>query len=262
MPNAARSYRHWRDEKASAAAPAHLTPFGFKLVGSMSMATGKFESEEIDVFLKYLETHSVCVDIGANIGLYTCLAAARGKKVIAVEPLARNLELLYRNLILNHFEGVEVYPLGLSSKVGIQRLFGSGTGASFIAGWSGSSENWYRDVPVNTLDLILNTRVSGQPLLIKVDVEGFEMELLKGATQTLRSYPKPVWLVEINLNEHFPSGLNDRFVQTFESFWQAGYESRVAAREERLIKPSDVFRWVVRGSPDFGSHNYLFTQPQ
>jgi FkbM family methyltransferase len=257
LPELGHAYRHLRDKRA-AAAPLVDTPFGFKLTGNRLMADGKFEREEIDIFLKYLAKASVCIDIGANIGLYTCLAAARHKKVIVIEPLYLNLEVLYRNLVGNSLLDVEVFPIGLSTSAGIKRLYGNNTGASFLPGWAGAPDKWYEVVPVNTLDLIVNTRFDGQPLLIKIDVEGFEYDVLEGATHTLGLSPRPAWLVEVDLGGNFPGGRNDNFHRTFELFWQRGYEARTANREELLIRPSDVERWLRQGRVDFGSHNYIF----
>jgi len=257
IPGIGYVYRRLRDERSTLLDPMP-TPFGFKLAGNPSMADGSFEEEEIGVFQKYLEQASTFIDIGANIGLYTCLAATRGKPVIAVEPLASNLRLLYKNLVCNGLLDVQVFPLGLSSKAGVERLFGGGTGASLLPGWAGASDKWYEAVPVSTLDIITNARFDGQSLFIKMDVEGFEAEVLKGAQHTLGLTPKPTWLVEICLDEHFPGGLNDKFCETFQVLWRYGYQARVANDEERPVHPSDVSRWAKQGHVDFGSHNYLF----
>ena len=257
LPSIGRAYRSIRDESAAMAPPVP-TPFGFKLAGNVAMAAGVFETEEIEVFLRLLQKASTCIDIGANIGLYTCLAAAQGKHVVAIEPLSVNLTALYRNLLCNSFLDIEVFPVGLSGKAGIKRLFGGNTGASFVPGWAGASDKRNELVPVSTLDLIVQTRFDGQALLIKMDVEGFEYEVLLGAEHTLGLSPRPMWLVEICLSEHFPDGLNDKFYNTFDAFWRRGYEARTANREERLIHADDVSRWVKQGYVDFGSHNYLF----
>jgi FkbM family methyltransferase len=258
MPSLGQAYRSLRDERA-ALAPAPLTPFGFKLAGNPSMASGIFERKEIDLFLKHIQKSSTCIDIGANVGLYTCLAASHGKHVVAIEPMPSNLKFLYRNLVRNHYADVEVFPLALSSSGGILRIFGDGTAASLLQGWAGASEKSYKIVPVTTLDVIVNTRFDGLPLLIKLDVEGFECEVLKGGQRTLSLDPKPTWLVEIVLNEHFPGGLNNRFRETFELFWRHGYHATTADDEQRRVEPDDVCRWVKQGSADFGSHNYLFS---
>jgi FkbM family methyltransferase len=258
MPSVGQAYRSLRDEH-SALAPALPTPFGFKLAGNRSMASGIFEKKEIDLFLTHLQRASTCIDIGANIGLYTCLAASHGKHVVAIEPMPRNLKFLYRNLVRNDFADVEVFPLALSDSGGILRIFGDGTAASLLQGWAGASEKSYKIVPVTTLDVIVNTRFDGLPLLIKLDVEGCEMEVLKGGQRTLSLNPRPTWLVEIVLNEHFPGGLNSRYYETFEVFWRHGYNATTADEEQRPVKPDDVSRWAKQGSVDFGSHNYLFS---
>ena len=97
---------------------------------------------------------------------------------------------LYRNLTNNLFFDVEVFPLGLASKPSIERLVGSDSGASFIPGWAGVSDKKYEIVPVNALDIVINKRFNGQLLVIKMDVEGYENEVLKGAVNTLALSPK------------------------------------------------------------------------
>jgi hypothetical protein len=135
---------------------------------------------------------------------------------------------------------------------------GDGQNASLVQGWSGSLRNSYKLVAVSKLDLILNRRFDGLSLLIKMDVEGFEMEVLKGAEQTLGMSPRPTWMVEICLTEGFPGGRNDTFCETFETFLRRGYKARIADGEQRVVEQADVLRWARQGHVDFGSHNYLF----
>jgi FkbM family methyltransferase len=234
------------------------TSFGFKFSGNRAMAAGTYETEEIQVFLKHLRRASICIDIGANIGLYTCLAASLHKHVIAIEPLANNLEILYRNLMCNSFENVEVFPMGLGSTGAVKRLFGVAGCASFVKGWSSAPEESYTWAPVSTIDTIVNTRFNGEPILIKMDVEGFESEVLKGAERTLTLSPKPTWMLEISLTENFPGRHNEKFLKTFEGFWRHGYQAATADARQQIVQPDDVRRWVNQGHVDFGYHNYLF----
>jgi len=238
--------------------PPHDTPFGFRLAGNEGMANGRFEKEEIHLFLQEIKGAEICLDVGANIGLYSCLAASLGKQVVAVEPLASNLAMLYRNLEENSFHSVEVFPLGLASEGGLRHMFGRGTGASFLRGWAGASERFSNIVPVTTLDTLVGHRFDGRNVLIKIDVEGFEYDLLRGAQRTLCLTPRPTWLIEICLGEHFPGGANAKFRDTFELFWQMGYEAMIADSEQKAVNRCDVDRWVKKGSVDFGSHNYIF----
>src|SRR5437016_1646842 len=102
MPSVGQAYRSLRDERP-AWSPALQTTFFFKQKTAYEMASGIFEKKEINLFLKHLQRASTCVDIGANIGFYTCLAASHGKHVVAIEPMPGNLKFLYRNLIRNDF---------------------------------------------------------------------------------------------------------------------------------------------------------------
>jgi FkbM family methyltransferase len=257
-PRLAHLYRLFRD-KLAAVAPPVTTLYGFKFGGDRYMSNPLFEKEEIEVFLQNLKHAAVCMDIGANVGLYTCLAANLGKPVIAVEPLPRNLQLLRRNLAANGFTSVEVLPLGLSNKVGTRRLFGTGGCASFQRGWAGSSDKHFHSVQVSTLDSIVMALPDRGPMLIKMDVEGFELEVLSGAVKTLNMDPRPTWLIEICLDDGcVVGGRNGKFAETFELFWKCGYQAKTPASEQRIVKPEDVSRWVTQGHIDFGTHNYIF----
>ena len=254
-PDFARAYRQNRDNR-TASRPPSPTPYGFKFSGPRPISN--YETDEIEIFLQYLQRSSVCIDIGANVGLYSCLAMRCRKQVLAVEPNPVNLQRLYRNLIANDYLDVELYPVGLSNEPGLKRLYGTGLNASFIAGWARTKNTLYTVAPLTTLDILAGTRFDGLQVTIKIDVEGLEFQVLQGATQTLTLTPKPFWLIEIVLTEQIPGGINTRMYDTFEIFWRNGYQARTADRERKLVKPQDVERWVATGSRDFGSYNYLF----
>ena len=160
------------------------------------------------------------------------------------------------HLAYNNLSNVEVYPLALSDKPGVMTLYGQAETASFISGWGGASKSDHQTVSVTTLDIIAAERFRGVPLTIKLDVEGFELEVLKGADRTLRLNPKPAWLVEIFLTDSaIPGGVNERFLETFEVFWGSGYRSYDTSLGRSLVQPSDVNRWVKTGLVDRSSSN-------
>jgi FkbM family methyltransferase len=241
-----------------------LTPYGFKLVGSQSvhhlaMQRGEFEPEETAIFKAEFERADVFVDVGANIGFFSCLARSAGKAVIAVEPLPRNLEHLFSNVIANDWGDVEVFPVGLSSSPGLATLYGaSSTGASLIGQWAGASRHFQRRIALSTMDILLGDRFDGKRIFIKIDVEGVEHAVLCGAKRTLSLDPKPTWVIEICLNEYHPDGLNPHFRQTFDLFWERGYEVRTADRHDRLVQVGDVDEWVRNKRCDSGTINYRF----
>lgn len=243
---------------------AVITPAGFTLVSSnyganRAMQSGTFEVEETEIIRYHLGNVEVFVDVGANIGLYTCIARSEGKYAIAVEPQPRNLECLYAGLSLNGWADTEVYPLGLADKYGLVTLYGaSGPSASLLSGWAKYSNRFQQTISLTTLDTLLGNRFDGKKLLIKIDVEGAEYNVLKGAGKTLTMQPRPTWMVEICLNEFHPAGLNPDYSATFEMFWNCGYEARTADRERRLVTREDVRDWITAKRSTLGGFNYIF----
>jgi FkbM family methyltransferase len=256
-PPLGRSYRMLRDSTSRCLAVQ--TPHGFTLAGDPSMAGIGWETDEIGVFLELIASHDVVVDIGANVGFYTCLAASRGKQTIAIEPSARNLSFLYRNLWDNHFTRVETLPVGLGSEPGLGRIYGYGGIASFVVGWAQARTAHSTLVPLTTLDAVAAGRFHGKRLLIKMDVEGSELDVLAGAQTTLQLDPRPTWLIEILLrDEVIPGGVNARLTETFETFWQQGYRCRKLDSDATPVEPADVSRWVSQGFVDGGTHDFIF----
>ncbi len=238
------------------------TPHGFLLVGNEDMMLGRFEIEETDLIAEMLGDSDVLINIGANIGYYCCLALHLGKQVVAVEPMPRNLRCLCRNLALNGGEtSAEVHGLALSDKVGLMNIYGGGTTASLVKGWSGTPEAFSNLVPVNTLDNIVGERrLADKRLLVLVDVEGAELFMLKGATEFLARTPKPRWIVEITISEHLPKGqkVNPSLLETFGIFWNRGYKSYTADKEKRPVLKEELMAIVESGIDTTGTHNFLF----
>jgi len=241
------------------------TPLGFKLTSGFHpayklMRVGKFEVAETALLGKFFEQTDLFVDIGANLGYYTCYALQNHKSVIAFEPQQQNLQCLLQNLVANEWnENVEVYPVALSDKPGLLTLYGaSGPSASLVKDWAGYSPRYNKIVPVITLDAILGSRSTDQRLLIKIDVEGAELGVLKGALKTIARVPRPIWLLEICLHEFHPGELNPNYLQTFQLFWDSGYNAYTAAESPKLVTPEDVNRWVSAKHCDSGIFNYVF----
>lgn len=257
IPIAAHLYRTVRDEIHCQRIKSVNTPDGFSFAGDEAMQLGSFEPEETQIIKQHLAEADMLVDIGANTGLYSCLARSMEKHVVAIEPHPQNLRILYRNLEENGWKDVEVWPIGLAEASGIITLYGGNTGASVVKGWAEIPESWKQRIPVHSLDLILGSRFANKRIIIKMDVEGAEYNVLLGAKNTLQRTIKPIWLVEITLTLNHP-GMNQKFLPTFEMFWQNGYEVRTGDAEKRLVTRSEVERWVKNGACDIGTYNWLF----
>lgn len=261
VPLAAYLYHRAR-ELLAPLTPAVDTPYGFRLSGNAAMQTGRFETEEMALVRELLATTDVLIDVGANIGLYSCLARSLGKRAIAVEPLAANLRVLRANLRANGWQDTEVAAVGLAAAPGRTEIFGTNTGASLLRGWAGVSRaTMLREtITLSTLDALLGDRLQGARLLIKIDIEGVEHACLQGAVRTLERTPAPAWLVEISLTENFPDGANPNYVATFDAFFSRGYRAVTANAARRPVTREQVTRWAAQNRAESGSHNYLFTR--
>jgi FkbM family methyltransferase len=233
------------------------TFLGFKFIGMSSMHAGNFEKEESNLFLSLIGSFDLFIDVGANTGYYTAIALSWNVRTIAIEPLSQNLKILMKNIKLNGWVDVEIIPLGLGSSVSSIDMFGSDTGASFVKKWAGNTELFRKTISLTTLDTIIGNRFFEKKILVKIDVEGYEYQVLKGATSFLASIPRPALLVEICFTENFPGGINPNFKNTFELFWNLGYKTFTADTEMLEVTLTDVIRWMKSGERDFGGINYL-----
>lgn len=253
-------YRAARDEWRFAKQKSVQTPLGYRFAGPTHMQSGTFEADERAAIQQYLASADVFVDVGANVGYFTCLARSMDKHVVAIEPLASNLRYLYANLLANGWkEGVEVYPVGLADKPGLAAFYGAGTGASLVPGWAGAAASFQRTIPLSTLDILLGDRFRGRQVVIKMDVEGAEYAALLGASQMLKALPRPVWLVEITYSEHRQGTCNSHFLSTFELFWTLGYKAWAVGRQSKEVSRAEIEEYASAGiRPDWVTGNYLF----
>jgi FkbM family methyltransferase len=184
---------------------------------------GVHEWEELQFCLRYLRPGDHFVDVGANVGVFSTLVGTRipGVRITAVEPFPPVREDLLTNLALNDLsvDVVKVVDSALSDAPGeatfevldrdvLNRLApGSGTDADAGAGTTGIT------VPVTTLDELVG---DDPPALIKIDVEGSELLVMKGARRLLagEAGPPPVLLFEhAGYCAHF--GITPEEVRTF-----------------------------------------------
>lgn len=139
------------------------------------------------------------VDIGANFGLHAMLGAyyvGTNGKVMAFEPVPANLQLLRRNITLNGFDSVsEIFECALNAEGGSDMQMTIEPGLSPAASLAENFDGEKILVPTRTLDDCLK-EASQIPSLIKIDVEGAEHEVLKGATETLKR--GPALLIEVH----------------------------------------------------------------
>ena len=260
LPALSKNYRRLRDHLRFRSQKPYQTELGFQLYGDADLEVSRTGAGEVEVFLRHAKRADAVIDVGANVGFFSCLAARERLPVLAFEPDANNLRSLYRNLELNRFTDIEVYPLALSERPALLPLFGGGQGATLLPGWGGIQSAYERLTPVNTLDNIVYTRFREARLFIKVDVEGNEYRTLQGSKLLLAKDPAPVWMVEHGLKENFAYSCNPHFKDVFELFWTHRYEAFTVGPDQKLVRPEDVNRWVANQAKDFGGIDYLFVR--
>ena len=163
---------------------------------------GFYERIELDVFERLAAISETIVDVGANIGLYCCIAADRTPavgKVVAFEPVPENLNYLRRNIESNgRTARVVVEELAVGQDSGNMQIYlleGS------TCRHSPSAKNALNSttsvtVAVVSLDGYVQQKLRDRPIdLLKVDVEGYEVAVLRGAERTLREC-KPTLFIE------------------------------------------------------------------
>jgi FkbM family methyltransferase len=255
VPFVARVYRRARDWKYYHSMESYQTSFGFHLVGDPGLDESRIGSFEVACFQSALAEADVLIDIGANVGLFSCLAAQCGVPVLAIEPHADNVDLLERNIAFNGLSGVEVLSMGVSNVRGEAKLYGAGQGASLVQGWGAIQGHYSRVVTVDTLDSVLADRFEGKRLLIKMDAEGSEHAILLGAHLTLAREPAPTWIVENGLTQNF-EGMNPHFKDVFGAFWDYGYEGEAVSNPPLAATPEKVEQWLLGNCPAGRNHKF------
>ncbi|MGA2430340.1 MAG: FkbM family methyltransferase, partial [Candidatus Acidiferrum sp.] len=185
-----------------------LLPFGALWVAKndhvgQPIRQGRFEVAEVRFVERFVKVGMTVLDIGAHHGFYTLLCSKRvgsGGRVVAFEPSPRERKALQLHLKLNRCRNVSVEPLALGNEDATGNLYvieGRNTGCNSLKPPTAVGDIAPVSVRVARLDEWLRQRKLDRVDFIKVDVEGGELALLKGAAQLLERKPRPVILAEV-----------------------------------------------------------------
>jgi FkbM family methyltransferase len=167
-------------------------------------------------------------DIGAFHGLLTLFFARRAQTVISFEPNSRNRTRLLENLALNRIANVKVRANGVGSQRGMVTMAadplmpgGASVDHGVVEQLSRSGvKTVVEDVPIVTLDEEIEAGLPA-PNFIKIDVEGWELEVLRGARKSLELY-KPALFLEMH-----GATIRDKkrkVAEIVDFLWQIGYQ--------------------------------------
>lgn len=177
-------------------------------------------------------------DVGAYVGMFT-LFFARGVgpagRVYAFEPNPVNRQELEFNVRLNGFENVHVLPIAVGEKTGTAEMVSSPS----LTSRGSLAKEWqphdagavHLSVPVESIDALIESRRVPVPDLVKIDVEGYEREVVFGMEKTLREH-HPRLYIEI----HGPLS-----AELFEKLRAHGY-SMLSVEQDRRISAAGECR--------------------
>lgn len=166
--------------------------------GSGVIYCGMIEWRDVHFVKDFLHSGDAFVDIGANIGVYSLIAASTlGVRVCALEPSKESYDRLLENLELNAVTGVITRRIAAGRIDDMGRLtMGHDTTNHLL--WDDSSEDpGAETVEIRAMDSLLPELGISNPALIKIDVEGWELEVLAGLIDTISAYA-PSLIVEWN----------------------------------------------------------------
>lgn len=168
----------------------------------MTGATGNYycglhEFEDMGFLIHYLRPSDQFLDIGANVGSYTILAAGGvGAKVKSFEPLPSTFMHLKKNVQGNELQSlVQLHNCGLSRESGVLRFSSGLDTVNHVLSEAEEGDIPYVEVSVTTIDEIADFGVS---TVIKIDVEGHEFAVLNGARRLFSSGHVKVVILELN----------------------------------------------------------------
>jgi FkbM family methyltransferase len=190
----------------------------------MILYRGGYERHVLDLLERLLPVGGAFLDVGANIGLHTIVGSRRVGplgSVHAIEPEPHCRHRLLRHLELNRINNVQVFAVAFSDHTGTSRLFRSPPENSAKSSFAESNTTMgllgkspgFVDVETQTLDEHVR-HWGGNPDVVKIDVEGAELLVLRGGKETLSGDDAPAVLFEASDLQAAPFGYDTRALKS------------------------------------------------
>jgi FkbM family methyltransferase len=234
-----------------AAGPEFLVPIRLANVlrECVQGGTTTWEALESKLLIANLGSDSpVMLDVGANVGLHS-IRIAWAKAFVCVyafEPVAANYQVMRKNITRNHLESrIEPIRAAVGAEDGmVNILTGYGTGNWIDAPYSDKLES----VQLVSIDSFLRQRGLQRVDLIKADVEGYELHVLRGAHRCLSDL-RPKLLLEIDRTWCARSGYHPSAI--FEFLREFNYDYYRITHEQHVLPPSGSLTQDMEGGSNF-----------
>lgn len=182
-----------------------------------------FEIKHLSKIKKYINNNAIILDVGANIGNHTVFFAkeCRASKIYAFEPTQKTFQLLQKNIRINKLDDVVVaMNVALGAKNSKVNMIVNGQDA----GSNRVEENVNGNIAMSTID---DLRLEEPIDFMKIDVEGYEYEVLKGAERTIAKDRPHIFIEIFDINYNKVHQLLSRF----------GYECIERIEQDYLYAP-------------------------
>ena len=184
------------------------------------------EDISVEFFETIVKEGDIVVDLGANIGYYALLESKIvGDKgyVYAIEPVPSNVELLRRNIEVNKYSNMEVHQLAIGDTRGTQAMFlSTHRNKPTLREIAGTHKEAFFtemiDVDVITLDDFMKDKP--YPNVIRMDVEGYEYQIIRGMKNILQRKLPLLLFIEF----HFHLLKEQESIETLETLKNAGFQ--------------------------------------
>ena len=160
---------------------------------------GYREPEATKVMQEIINPEWTVMDIGANIGYYALMEARVCKKVYAIEPGTDNYPVLLDNVRLNGYGNIETYRTAIGDHNGTVKFTINPTAPNWnrVAVDGNSDSGHVIEVPLQKLDSFWEDRGRPKVNMLRMDVEGYELQILSGATEMIRTC-RPAMFLEVH----------------------------------------------------------------
>lgn len=223
----------------------------YDMVSRKILETGSWEPQSVQAVADHLSLNATFMDVGAHIGYYSLKAAnlvGPSGHVISIEPNPQTLPKLRSNIEASDARMVSVWPVACAESESTLQLYaapGSNTGESSLSKENASQEGAAAaaySVRARPLDAIVKEAKLDRVDVIKIDVEGAEFEVLKGAVKTLEEF-RPVLIVEMVPNQLKSMGTSIEEVTQFLAAHGYAANRRVDGTNIEFV-PQKTAAWV------------------
>lgn len=168
----------------------------------LARAFGLYELRKVKAVQALLKSGDTFVDVGGNKGDFALLAAkitGDSGRVFCIEPEPTNCKWIRQSIQLNKYENVELCSVALSDRNSEALLhLGTKSGSHTLLSGQPERNQGCLKVPTRTLDALLKERRAPSVQMIKIDVEGAELQVLRGSVETIKNNPDIVLLLDIH----------------------------------------------------------------